>query len=168
MSEASSFCRPSNNFIEKFHSEQTLQKYWKMLETVKSQFGKPSSSRTNKHDWMKKMKRNIEEDRSCRDNQVYNYLLSSTGGLKEWKPMEYKENVYLQVIYLYNIGVMNHGWDSLEDRISHFNRVWVMGEPKTKDLTTYNKRAMKYMTTLTVNNYMIHLIIYLSVQSQTT
>jgi hypothetical protein len=160
----SDVCHP-NYIMVKHSNEPALQKYWRILNRIRVTNGK-NVTRQTKGVWIKKMRTKIEEDKVCRDLQLYEYILKTTGGLRDWEKMELSgDNVYRQVIALYNRGVKNHSWDSLEDRISLFNRVWVMGNPTVKTLNVYNKRADIYMKNMRVNNYMIHLIIYLHITS---
>ena len=156
------FCR--QRYIQTHSTDTHLQTYWDIISAIKTTYSsKPH--RAVKSVWLKKMRQKISEEVVDRDTQLYEYILKETNCFKEWKKLVLKKNTYMECVHLFNQGVLNHGWESFEGIISHFNRVW-LGHAKPKDLTLYNKRANAYMTTMKSNNYMIHLIIYLHIQSQ--
>lgn len=150
--------------------EKQLQTYWDILCVLKTKYGKAPDRRT-KWDWMKKMRHKISHEVDDRDTMLYRWMVRSTKSFRDFVPLvseSLKQDTYQQTIYLFNRGVQYQGWESLEERIALFNRVWLLpADAKPKDLTLYNKRAMMYMTHMKSNNYMCHLILYLHIQSQT-
>ena len=153
-------------FLNKYHDEHTLQKYWKSINSLRTQFGN-ETTRQNKSCWIGKMRNKITKEEIDRDLRLYSKVLQTTGGLKELEDHTITtENLHTEAINLFNLLIQKHPeFNDFDKTIDMFNRTWIMDDPKTREITRYRKRGKFYLMSLTVNSWTLHFILYLLISA---
>ena len=155
-------------FLKKNSTDRHLQKYHKIISTIRLEFG-VKTSRQSKSDWLKKMKDDVENYHWNRNTIFYQELMKSTDLLYKWKPMEYikgegRGRIHKQIIQLYNRGVINHHWGSdFDEMIGLFHRTWMsIDDPKYEK--RYIERGRQYFMSENMNMWVVQFMIFLWIQ----